>query len=309
MICPKCGFKNPDIRLFCSRCGEILPEAGSEPPEAGFDVFEPIGADRIKDEEAPDAEEAAPVVSAADDGPSEGEDDAPFEVADMFLDESAEKLKRRAARERTQSPAPNRLNEAASRSRRETMIPERDAITPDKFFTVRGQLDDRYKAIAPDDDDEYTYEEEDSFLVKHTRGIVFLLLFVLTLAVIGAWSLSDGGRRVLASRGFAWSKDTFAELGYEAYNAGDYEKAVYYLSRADRNENNIVALANSYIELKQTLYAVREVRELIRLRPDKADYYVVFAQLLGGYENMSKEDKQLYEDGYLLTGDERLKVN
>ena len=68
-------------------------------------------------------------------------------------------------------------------------------------------------------------------------------------------------------------------------------------------------LANSYIELDQTLYAAAAVRDCIRLNPYKADYYVVFERLLGGYGNMSPEDKQIYEDGYILTGDPRLKIN
>lgn len=38
MKCPNCGRENPDIRLFCSRCGELLPEKGDaaaqEAPQA-----------------------------------------------------------------------------------------------------------------------------------------------------------------------------------------------------------------------------------------------------------------------------------
>ena len=343
MRCPKCGFNNPSIRLFCAKCGEILPESDpgdlsvsesgtgdiaapenavgdNDLPESAWEngAFEWPEALQTRDDirfvpltEEPEAAAEPEKPASAPESPAAADDEPPFEIVDMFMDESAEKAKRRSAREKTQSPAPDRLNEAALRSRKETLIPERDAIPPDKLFTVRGQVDDLYRTNAPDDDDEYDYseEEEDSFIVRHTRGIVFVLLFALTLAVVFAWSLTESGKRVLATRGFAWSSSTFAEMGYEAYTAGDYEKAVGYLKKADKNESNLIMLANSYIELDQTLYAAAAVRDCIRLNPYKADYYVVFERLLGGYDKMSPEDKQIYEDGYILTGDPRLKVN
>lgn len=45
MRCPNCGRENPDIRLFCSRCGELLPEkdapaAQEAPPAAAAPDFE-----------------------------------------------------------------------------------------------------------------------------------------------------------------------------------------------------------------------------------------------------------------------------
>lgn len=133
MKCPNCGYENPDIRLFCARCGEILPEKEEETPvkqaesaqteekKRDYDVmsepFDDVDFYRRR-------QRARRVYEDA--WPEQPVEDAPKTVRSIFDDEDAAPV-------REERPRP----EYRTAPRPDTYIPRREEnIDPDSFFDV-----------------------------------------------------------------------------------------------------------------------------------------------------------------------------
>ena len=184
MKCPNCGHENPDIRLFCARCGEILPE---------------------KDESAPVAEEKAPETRPVPDVMDDPFDDVDFyrrrerarrvyedawpefanepeekRIPSLFDEKEEERIPEKREMERPRfenSPRPdtyiprreeefdpdsifdvqekpraagtNRAPDLRG-GRTETIIPQRDeSLDPDDFFDVKGRSASFDRAANP----------------------------------------------------------------------------------------------------------------------------------------------------------------
>lgn len=345
MKCPKCGRENPDIRLFCSLCGELLPE--NEPETAPAPIEEPIAME----EPAHDKQRAEPVMKPMD----ELTDDADFfrnrqrsrrVIEEAWPEEAAPEKQKpqlkslfdepseppvsdgdsaysRPAREAAPArPVLNRREAPADAGRASTLIPKRDeAMDPDDFFAVKGQVLPEY-----DDDSEpgespggsrrrsnkYEDEPPQSFVIRHMRGIVTLILLALTAIIMLIWVNTENAQLMLARSGIAWKSEPYIQLANNAYAAGDLSSAGYYyteaLNRDESNYNCAIMAANSYIEGGYTSNALNALRKCIELKPDDPELYVRLMELQGGYDMMDASDQSRINTGYEITGDSRLNM-
>lgn len=300
MVCPKCGHENPDIRLFCANCGEILPEKSEDAPKTQPAAEADAAFTRPEAEDVPEAAPAEETRKRAVEvtawpavaEPGHEENSAP----------SRPSLKRRGP---------------VDSGRANTYIPKRsEKMEPEDFFAVKGQVlpeyDEEKRPARPQKRSGNKFEDDapQSFAVRHMRGIVTLILLAVTLVIILIWVNTDNAQLAMAKIGVSWKSEAYAELGAQAYAAGDLSGAGYYYTQAlDRDENNsdyAVMAANSYIEGGYTAKALDALRECIRIAPGNADLYAALMDLQAGYENMPASDRQLVDEGYRLTGDERL---
>ena len=297
MKCPKCGHDNPDIRLFCVNCGELLPENADDQLRQDAAPSENAYAKPVVKEPAMDIPEKAAEV---------------FDVPENRADNEPVEMPTAPARPALERRAP------VDNSRANTYIPKRsETMDPDDFFAVRGQVlpeyDDEDSAPRPQRRKkrvEYEDEAPQPFAMRHMRGIVTIALLAVTAAIMLIWVNTDNAQLAMAKIDIAWQPEAYATLGDEAYTAGDFSGAGYYytqaLGRDADNSDYAVMAANSYIEGGYTSKALEAIRECIRIAPKNADLYTALMDLQGGYENMPASDRQLVDEGYKLTGDVRL---
>ena len=331
MKCPKCGYENARIRLFCSNCGIVLPDVD----ETDLNITAQEKKEPVKATEIPSETPETIAQSVAEDKVLPFEEDLPpFEATDgydhpdeneLFADfdddlvlpskpKAAEKKEEKRIDEididELEDTGTIKKSEPVIKSNRaNTLIPEREAIPADKLFQVRGQNDDYVPEIERDDD--FDDDEKDDFLIRHTRGIVTFLLLMITVMIVVIWSLSDGAQRLFAQKGIALKAEPYAKLGYEAYDAGDFENAADYFRNANKHsqsEEYLICLHNCCLETEDPEGAADALRECIGINPYKVDYYLALEGILGGRDKLSEEDRQLFRDGYVFTGDPRLNI-
>lgn len=348
MRCPNCGRENPGIRLFCSRCGELLPDSEAREPEDDIKIY--------RKKNAPEPEPAPEPKPDDFDDQSDPEDDELLDETDFFtrrervrrlyeedwpeLTQKAEPRVRERIfdgkadekpkggdspyarpKEEVRRPPTLTRKRPAQNGRPSTLVPRREAsVDPENLFSVRGE--------TPFDEDDYDrpprpprrpvrrgspYEEPESqsFFMRHVRGIVGMILLVVTAIIVLTWAFTSSAQLVLAQLDLAWSASAYASLGTEAYDAGQYGEAGHYfdvaLSKDGSNAGYAIYAANSYIQGGETSKAIAAVKKLIAIEPDNANYYNTLMGLYGGYENMPDDAKALVDEGYERTGDERLK--
>ena len=350
MKCPKCGKENPDIRLFCMSCGELMPE--EELAEA---------QNMVSEQETPETE-ATPEIEIPD--PKISEESVEPEASEEISDEDTEffRTRQRARRvieeawpednipksvekpsifdgiyEKTavddENPFSRNANSAEFRQRPvlertkaaelgnpNTIIPKRDdRMDPDDFFAVKGQVlpeydvrDEKPRKSAGKKKARYEEEPKLSFAAKHMRGIVTLLLLALTGIIVFIWSNTDNAQLMLASIDMAWKPEAYAQLADEAYAVKDLSAAGYYYTQAFErdgdNYNYAVMAANSYIEGGYTSKALDAVRDCIALKPADGSLYLMLLNLQPDIEGISDADVELLQQGYKLTGDDRLNI-
>ena len=188
-------------------------------------------------------------------------------------------------------------------------------MDPDDFFAVRGQVLPEYdeepeqprrKRSREGDYEEQTHQ---SFVVRHMRGFVTLMLLLITAAIVIVWANTDSAQYTLAKADMAWKSSAYARLGQEAYQSNDLAAAGYYytaaLNRDESNLNYAIMAANSYIEGGYTSKALDAIRKCIEIQPTNADLYATLIQL---QPEISAADKKLIRQGYELTGDSRLNI-
>jgi len=353
MRCPKCAKENPDIRLFCMSCGELMPE---EEPEAE-DVKEEEAAARDITAESLTEEMCEESSDTSDELPEAfdvSEDDTEFyrvrSKARRVIEEAwPEEINRPTSvrktslfdndkdfeepeqeeseysrndyRDNRQKPTLDRRNipELGTPS---TIIPKREEkLEPDDFFSVKGQVLPEYDDEDDDWNDENEFhsrsvvkrkEPKQSFIIRHMRGVVTLLLLVITAVIVIIWANTDSAQLMLAGIDLAWTPESYAQLADEAYAKKDLSAAGHYYSLAYEhdmgNYNYAVMAANSYIEGGYNSKALEAVRICIELKPADANLYLMLLQLQPDPENIPSGDRELLKQGYRLTGDSRLNI-
>ena len=185
MKCPNCGHENPDIRLFCARCGEILPEKDESAPaaaeEKGSDVkvvpdvmddpFDDVDFYRRRERARRVYEDAWPefaqeteekrIPSLFDEKeeeriPEKRETEKPrFEDSprpDTYIPRREEEFDPDCifdVREKPRTAGTNRAPDLKG-GRSETIIPQRDeSLDPDDFFDVKGRSASFDRAANP----------------------------------------------------------------------------------------------------------------------------------------------------------------
>lgn len=198
---------------------------------------------------------------------------------------------------------------------RDTVVPRRRSAVEDDLFMngAAPEVLDEYDRYGDDPDDGgFVYEEErPGFFVRHLRSMVGLLLLALLTFVITLYALSGAGQTNLAKLNLAWRPEVYSRLGKESYNVGQFQQAgVYYeraLSRAPDNYGYASSAAKCYLDAKNTEKATEMLKKCIALMPTAEDPYVYLQGLYPDPVTRPLEVTQLLEEGYRMTGSERLR--
>ena len=194
---------------------------------------------------------------------------------------------------------------ASSRRKASSYTPVRD-FNPDDMFMDGDDYDE------DDDDEEYAYEEpeEGGFFIRHIRGVVGLSLFVIVLAIVAGWAFSGGGQRVLAQANLAWQPSVYEQLGYEAYQNGQYAVAAGYyeqaLRRNDRNYSYAYSAAVASYMAGDTEQAAEMGKRAVEIDATRVDGYQLLQRLYPDASARPWEIQSLIQQGYRLTGDASL---
>ena len=194
---------------------------------------------------------------------------------------------------------------ASSRRKASSYTPVRD-FNPDDMFMDGDDYDE------DDDDEEYAYEEpeEGGFFIRHIRGVVGLSLFVIVLAIVAGWAFSGGGQRVLAQANLAWQPSIYEQLGYEAYQNGQYAVAAGYyeqaLRRNDRSYSYAYSAAVASYMAGDTERAAEMGKRAVEIDATRVDGYQLLQRLYPDASARPWEIQSLIQQGYRLTGDASL---
>lgn len=196
---------------------------------------------------------------------------------------------------------------ASSRRKASSYTPVRE-FNPDDIF-MDG---DDYDEDEDDDDEEYAYEEpeEGGFFIRHIRGVVGLSLFAIVLAIVAGWAFSGGGQRVLAQANLAWQPSVYEQLGYEAYQNGQYAVAAGYyeqaLKRDGRNYSYAYSAAVASYMAGDTERAAEMGKRAVEIDASRVDGYQLLQRLYPDASARPWEIQSLIQQGYRLTGDASL---
>ena len=198
-----------------------------------------------------------------------------------------------------------------------TYIPVKD-IAPDDIFMDKAD-EDEYDLDGDDaydgayEEEEYFYEEQDEggFFHRHIRGFVGLILFIVLLAVCAFWANMEDGQRFLAKFNIAWRAEVYADLGYEAYGAGNHLMAARYYEKAYAREESNYEYAHSamvaYYEAEDIPASAAMLKRCIAMEPDNPEPYREMLILYPDADKRPWEIRELISDGYARTGDPALK--
>ena len=206
-----------------------------------------------------------------------------------------------------------------SRRSANTFVPPKAMNPNDIFMADKADGYDRYDDYdaydspdAPDDDYAYEEEREGSFIMRHIRGVVGLALLVVLALLFVIYAFTNAGQRSLARMNLAWSADVYTGLGYEYYQAGQYDVAGQYYERAlSRDTGNYTyasSAAMSYVSGKNTEKAAAMLKKCIEIDPSRIEPYVYLLNLYPEAADRPWDVTQLIRQGYQLTGDGRLDV-
>ena len=189
----------------------------------------------------------------------------------------------------------------------------------DRRAMVRGRHyahdDDDDEDDDEDDEDDYAYHPGVSgFIFRHIRSIVGILLFVVLLAILAFYALSDSGQMSLAkiNATLPLRAEIYSRVAFNHYQSGEYaQSGTYYeraLARDPGNYNYASSAAMAYLAGGNNDRAAEMLRRCIQIRPEAVEPYVY---LLGLYPNANSRPwdvAQLLKQGYQLTGDSRLEA-
>lgn len=194
---------------------------------------------------------------------------------------------------------------ASSRRKASSYAPVRE-FNPNDIFMDGDDYDE------DDDDEEYAYEEpeEGGFFIRHIRGVVGLSLFVIVLAIVAGWAFSGGGQRVLAQANLAWQPSVYEQLGYDAYQNGQYAVAAGYyeqaLKRDGRNYSYAYSAAVASYMAGDTEQAAEMGKKAVEIDATRVDGYQLLLRLYPDASARPWEIQSLIQQGYRLTGDASL---
>ena len=173
----------------------------------------------------------------------------------------------------------------------------------------------RTRSKYDEDEEDYGDEEESSgFVMRHIRGIVGFILFLVLLLVLVLYFLSDAGQTSLAhiNATLPLKSEIYARLGRESYQANDYRQAGVYYERALAREPDSYNWASSavmaYIADNNTDKAVEMLKKCIDINPLAVEPYFYLMNLYPDASSRPWEITQLLQQGYQTTGDARLNV-
>ena len=224
------------------------------------------------------------------------------------------RLGRRAAPRQDDGEAPRpgtaSLSGGASRG---TVVPrKRRDRNEDLFMDAAAPDVDAYDADEDDfDGTTEVFEEKPSFFFRHLRSMVGLMLLALLAFIIGVYAFSGPGQTNLAKLNLAWQPEVYSRLGKESYNVGQFQQAgAYYeraLSRAPENYGYASSAAKCYLDAKNNDKATEMLKRCIALMPTAEDPYIYLLGLYTDPVTRPLEIVQLLQQGYQMTGSDRLK--
>ncbi len=201
-----------------------------------------------------------------------------------------------------------------------TLVPPKAMDPNDIFMDGPGQREfDEFddfdapsgKDYAPED---FVFEDADegSFFMRHVRGIVGLALFVILLLMFVIFAFSKSGQQSLARVNLAWSVEAYSQLGYQKYQAQQYDEAGLYYERALKRDPDNYSYASSaamaYVESGNRDKAAEMLKECARINPQLLEPYIYLLNLYPDAADRPWDVTQLLKQGYERTGDVRLNV-
>ena len=215
-----------------------------------------------------------------------------------------------AARETTLPRRPGKASLSGGASRG-TVVPRRRQPSEDLFLdtTVPAAVEDR--AAYADRRTVEVEEERPGFFIRHLRSMVGLILLAVLAFIIGVYAVSEQGQTNLAKLNLAWRPEVYSQLGKESYNVGRFQQAGAYYEQALRREPDNYSYASSaakcYLDGKDRDRATEMLKKCIELMPTAEDPYIYLLGLYPDPVERPLEITQLLEQGYQMTGSERLK--
>ena len=198
-----------------------------------------------------------------------------------------------------------------------TLVPPKTMDPEDIFMDDRrAPYEDPYDADDGDDElqGSFAFEDEDegSFFMRHLRGIVGLALFVILLLMFVIYAFSRAGQLSLARVNAAWSKDAYSTLGYQSFQAEDYQQAGLYYERALQRDPDSYSFASSaamaYLQAGDDEKAAAMLKRCAQIDPNKLEPYIYLLKLYPDAASRPWDITQLLQQGYQRTGDARLNV-
>lgn len=197
-----------------------------------------------------------------------------------------------------------------------TYVPEK-AVNPDDLFMDAGDpyddYDDEDIRYADDSEDAFIYEDEESpsFLLRHIRGVMGLSLTALLAIVCLIYVCSSTGQEALAKMNLAWNPEVYSRIAYEYYEDGLYDMSGSFyekaLSRDPDNYSYAISAASAYIYGENTDKAASMLKKSISLDATRVEPYIYLMSLYPDGATRPWDVSQILQQGYGMTGDERLK--
>lgn len=309
---------------------EDVPQ--EEEPDTEEEEFEPLSfsfdeADEDFEEDEIVTDEEFQAAFGEDD---EDDEDSEEEIMPDFLlmeeesigeleesEEKAEDIEPEPVR-RPERSRPQKAPEMNRKRANKTYIPVKE-VDMDNLFMDEESLEGEDEYDLPDDfDDEFENEfefeepEEGSFIQRHIRGIVGLILMLVLAMIVLIWAMSGKGQITLAKFNLAWNPEVYADLGYEAYQTdSDLLAARYYekaLARDSENYDYAHSAMVAYYEADRIESAASMLKKCVELRPDDAQPYKEMLILYPDAANRPWEIRELIRMGYERTGDAALNI-
>ncbi len=278
----------------------------------GGETFKPLSLDESEEETPRDwREEIARRKDAA--APQKRAPDMNTGVEPVRLDGIAPKLETGAERAKKEAATSRK----PARKPANILVPPKPMDPKDIFMDGNDAYDafDRFDAPAFEDDAGYVYEEEgeNSFFMRHLRGIVGLAMFVILILMFVIYAFSNAGQLTLARLNMAWSTGAYSQLGDESYEDGLYAQAGQYYERALQRDPDSYAFASAavmaYLEADDSDKAAAMLKRCVQIDPSRLDPYLYLLNLYPDAAQRPWDVTQLLQQGYQATGDDRLKVS
>lgn len=330
MYCGQCGKKVMDNMLFCPFCGSpiVIPDQDDEPEQRQVrqvSVVAPeIETEAIHSSDPVNETPKEEFVPLSFD--FEKELDIKPEDQECSFDQNqkteAVPVIEDVPPEPETAAADSRPAQSAARKRSgSTYIPVKEVDVDDLFMDdsqdpeVSDDYDD-YDAYDQDDDedfdDDFDFEEQEKggFFHRHIRGIVGFILMMVVILIVAAWACTENGQMKLAPMNLAWKSQPYAELGYEAYQQGSFERAAGYYEKAYARESSNYEFAHSamvaYYDAENIEKAAEMLKICIEMNPDNVEPYQELMILYPDASTRPWEVSELLRMGYQRTGNEAL---
>lgn len=353
LFCPFCGaqiiipdqdVREPEEPVKAAPEPEPAPEPVREEPAFSFDLQKTL-EEELPEGETPQIEDLFPWERPGEEPEAEPGEPAPAE--DIPEPEPEPEPDPAPREKKVDRRPPNAGNIVPGRRSAETYVPDKPLMADksEMFLDDADDFDiepeDDYDDYDDDTDDYDDFEEEverqarkarrkagrgrrrddvededeaPGFVMRHIRGIVGILLFLILAAILAFYALSDSGQRTLAqiNATLPLRADVYKRLGYEAYQSGDYaQSGTYYeraLAREPDNYDYASSAAMAYITGGDNDRAAEMLRKCVQLKPEAVEPYVYLLSLYPNANSRPWDVAQLLKQGYEKTGDTRLEA-